>query len=130
MSPSAGSTVTRAGTSKVDTPQPTTVARTATTTDSPTTFDRTWRGVAPTSRSRPTSRRRAATMNEKVLATTNIARKKAMPDIIPNMAARPSNCSSCSSGRSWPRVVSTAPIKVTAVAMRTTPKHRATKAPM
>ena len=63
----------------------------ATTADSPSTIRRTCRGVAPTSRSRPSSRRRAATTKPKVLATTNIAMNSATADMIPNIAARSSS---------------------------------------
>ena len=51
-------------------PQP---RATATTADSPSTIRRTCRGVAPTSRSRPSWRRREATTKPKVLPTTNTA---------------------------------------------------------
>ena len=79
--------------------QPATAARTATTADSPSTMRRTCRGVAPTSRSRPSWRRRDATTKPKVLPTTKTAMNSATPDMIPNRVARSASCARSSSSQ-------------------------------
>ncbi len=120
-----------AGVSAVAATQPTTVASTATTVDSPSTSRRTCRGVAPTRRNSPSSRRRVAMTNPKVLATTKTAMNSDTAAMKPNIAARSSSwarSAALTPGR--PAVASTEPTSVTVIAISTIPQASATNAPV
>lgn len=108
--------------------QPATVPTAATASASPSSRVRTWRGVAPSRRSRPSSRRRVATTNPKVEETTKSARKSEMPAMIPNNDPRSSICVRvCGSSPSV--AVPSAPSMLVARVIRAMPPARATAAP-
>ena len=90
--PRHSSRARKAGDATAASRQPATAAKTATTADSPSTMRRTCRGVAPTSRSRPSWRRRDATTKPKVLPTTKTDMNSATPDMIPNRLVRSASC--------------------------------------
>ncbi len=120
----------RCGAPHAPSAQPAADASTPTSSASVRTSRRTWPGVAPTVRSRPSSRRRPATAKANIDATTNTETKPLTPPAVPNSAFSAARVSVSRSGsasasrRASP--VSTRTPSVSRTARRTAPAGAST----